>query len=86
MTTPLTYSITEAAARLGGPFTVDWLRGHLAEIPHIKNGSGRGRGGRIGFSELHLAQIVAQFSVEPDTTAPIEPRYASAVTRRRRAS
>jgi hypothetical protein len=76
----------QAAERLGGPFTIDWLKGHLAQIPHLKTGNGTGRGGRVGFSEAHLAEIVAMFSVAP--AAGSEPGdFPSMVSRgRRRAS
>lgn len=81
MTAQLTYSIEEAAARLSGPFTVDWLKGHLAEIPHIKAGNGTGRGGRIGFSETHLAAIITMFTVEPQPQS--QPGDFTPSTRRR---
>lgn len=79
---PLTFTLAEAAARLGGPFTADWLRGHLAEIPHVKNGSGRGRGGRVGFTDAHLIRIVEMFSIEPD--APTSTEEFTPITRRKR--
>lgn len=80
MTEPLTFTLEEAAARLSGPFTADWLRGHLDEIPDIKLGSGRGRGGRIGFTETQLHAIVAQFTVTP--ASPVASVCFTAVTRR----
>lgn len=73
MTLPMTCDIETAAMRLGGPFTVDWLRGHMHEIPHVKNGSGRGRGGRIGFTEAHLAEIVERFTVRPAEVPQVDP-------------
>lgn len=83
MTAPLTYSIDAAAERLGGPFTIDWLRGHIDEIPHVKTGRGSGRSGRIGFTEAHLTAIVAMFTVEP---APgTNPGDFTPLTRRRSA-
>jgi hypothetical protein len=84
MADPLTYSLEDAAGRLGGPFTVDWLKGHLAEIPHIRAGKGRGRSGRVGFSEKHLEQIVAMFSIDP--LPGTKPGDFTPLTRRRRAS
>lgn len=81
MTAPLTYSVEEAAERLGGPFTFDWLKGHLAEIPHIKVGGGRGKGGRIGFSESDLAEILLMFSVKPAPAS--KPGDFTPVSRRR---
>lgn len=68
MTAPLTYSLPEAAKRLGAPFTVDWLKSRVkkGEIPYLKLGEGTGRAGRVGFSAAQLAQIVAMFSVTPD--------------------
>lgn len=83
MTAPLTHSIESAAARLGGPFTVDWLKGHIDEIPHIRTGKGRGRSGRIGFSEKHLEQIIAMFSVDPKPGT--NPGDFTPLTRRRTA-
>lgn len=81
MTAPLTYSLEAAAERLGGPFTPDWLRGHITEIPHIKVGSGNGRGGRIGFSESDLAEILLMFSVKPAPAS--KPGDFTPVSRRR---
>ncbi len=86
MTAPLTYNIEAAAARLGGPFTVDFLKNHLHEIPHIKSGNGRGRAGRIAFSESHLVQIVDKYTVKPvDAPTPEFPSMASPRRRRRSA-
>jgi hypothetical protein len=79
MNDPIVKSIEEAAARLGKPFTVDWLKGHMDEIPHVKVGEGRGRGGRVGFTDEHLAQIVAMNTVQP--VRPAAP--AGPITRRR---
>jgi hypothetical protein len=81
MTAPLTYSMEAAASRLGGPFTVDFLKGHLHEIPHLKVGNGRGRAGRIAFSEQHLIQIVDKFSVAPAEAGPA-PEFPSMVSAR----
>ncbi len=83
MTSPLTYSLAEASERLGGPFTVDFLKGHLAELPHIKTGAGRGRGGRVAFSEQHLIRIVDMFSVQP-REIPVEEFPGMATRRGRR--
>jgi hypothetical protein len=84
VTTPLTYPIEQAAQRLGGSFTVDWLKGHLDELPHIKLGKGTGRSGRIAFSEAHLVAIVAMFTVDPAPAS--QPGDFSSVRGRRRAS
>lgn len=80
MTAPLSYTIEQAAERLGPAFTVEWLRGHMREIPHGKNGKGRGQGGRIYFTEHHLAEILVMHEVRPDQ--PAAPK-SSIVTRRR---
>lgn len=82
MTGALCYSLTEAAERLGKPFSVDWLKGHLAEIPHLKVGKGTGRGGRVGFTEGHLAEILLMFAVEP--TPKSQPGEFSSVRTRRK--
>lgn len=68
MTERLTYTIEEAAERLGAGFTVDWLRARVKrrEIPFVKSGHGTGRGGRVSFTEAHLARIVALHTVEPE--------------------
>jgi hypothetical protein len=58
------FGIKEAAAELAPLFTEAWLRGHIKEIPHIRVGNGRG--GRIGFTEAHLEEIVAMFEVRPE--------------------
>lgn len=83
MTAPLTYTLEQAAQRLGGPFTVDWLKGHIDELPHIKVGGGTGRGGRIGFSEADLAAIVLMFRREPKPAT--DPGDFTPITRRRSA-
>lgn len=72
MTGRLTYSIAEAAERLGGPFTVDFLKARIkkGEVPFIKTGAGTGRGGRVGFSEQQLAAIVALYTVQPAEPQP----------------
>lgn len=83
MTTPgpMTYTLPDAAERLGGPFTIDFLKKHLADLPHLKTGKGTGRSGRVAFSERQLEQIVAMFTVDPAPVAdPAE--FPSMVTRR----
>lgn len=70
MTAPLVSDINQAAQRLGGGFTVDWLRNHLDQIPHVRTGGGTGRAGRIGFTEDHLRRIVEQFTIEPGSLRP----------------
>lgn len=80
---PLSYNIPDAAAMLGGPFTVDWLKERVKrrEVPFVKVGNGRGQGGRVGFTEDHLAQIVAMYTVTVEApAAEVQP-----VTRRRSA-
>lgn len=81
---PLTYDVPQAATRLGGPFTVDWLRGHLDEIPHLRVGSGRGRGGRIGFTDAQLDAIVDQHTVAPKTSPALVAGDFTPITRRKR--
>jgi hypothetical protein len=88
--TPLTYDCDQAAARLGSTFTPDWLKRHARELPHIKSGKGRGRAGRIGFTEAHLAEILVMFERRPAAApAPSSPDDFSSVVSRgggRRAS
>lgn len=76
------YSVEQAGEILSPLFTAAWLRGHIDEIPHTRAGVGRGRSGRIGFTDAHLAEIVAMFEVRP--AAPVAPK-SSVVTRRRSA-
>jgi hypothetical protein len=76
------YSIEEAAAELAPVFTIDWLRKHMSDIPHTKSGKGSGRAGRVGFTEAHLAEILAKFEVRPEP----KPEGASSLVTRRRAS
>lgn len=79
--TALSFNIEEASRRLGPAFTVDWLKGHIDEIPHGKTGNGTGRAGRIYFTDAHLAQILVQFEVQPDTTPESGPDDFTPVTR-----
>lgn len=67
MTTPLTYNPREAAARIGAAVTEDWLKKRAAadEIPHTRSGKGRGRAGRIAFTEAHLAEILQLLEHRP---------------------
>ena len=60
---PLSYSLEEAPAVLGSIFTVEFLRSHIEDLPHIRLGKGRGRAGRIGFTEDQLREIVARYAV-----------------------
>ena len=82
MSEPLTYNVEQAAERLGGPFTVDWLRKHLAQIPHLRSGAGRGKAGRVGFTEAHLAAIITAHTVEPQPQAVRDGIAGSVRTRR----
>lgn len=84
MTAPAirTYSIIEAGEQLAPVVTAGWLKRHIREIPHLRMGPGRGRAGRIGFTEAHLVEILAMHEVRP-VSVP-EPA-SSIVTRRRRA-
>jgi hypothetical protein len=82
-TTPTkVYSVEQAGEILSPLFTAAWLRGHIDEIPHTRAGDGRGRSGRIGFTEAHLAEIVAMHEVRP--VGPVPPK-STVVTRRRSA-
>jgi hypothetical protein len=83
VTTPLTHTLPEAARLLGGAFTIDWLKGHIDEIPHGKVGNGTGRAGRIYFTDAHLQRILLMFAVEPQ--AGTTPGDFTPLTRRRSA-
>lgn len=88
MTGPMTYTVEQAAERLGSAFPVDWLakRAARGEIPHGKSGDGTGRGGRIYFTDTHLAEIVLMFERRPEAVpAPSQPGDFTPVTRRRSA-
>lgn len=80
MTDKLTFTVEEAAERLGAAFSPDWLRHHLADIPHGRTGKGSGRAGRIFFTATDLEQIVAQHAVRRPDPARVGP-----VSRRRSA-
>jgi hypothetical protein len=88
MTTPLTYDVHAAAERIGPAVTVDWLRKHAqrGEIPHTRSGRGRGRSGRIAFTDAHLAEIIAQLEQRPaGSPAPAGPgEFRSIASRGRR--
>lgn len=78
---PLTYSVEEAAERLGHVVTADWLRKRVDQLPHVKSGNGSGRAGRIAFTDAHLAEILAGLEVRPVAA----PTSESPVRRRRSA-
>jgi hypothetical protein len=83
MTTPLTYTIDQAAERIGPLVTVDWLKKHMSEIPHRKSGLGRGRAGRIGFTETDIAEIVQMLERRPeDKPAPAGPEQFQSIASR----
>lgn len=86
--TPLTYDVHAAAERIGPAVTVDWLKKHAAAgtIPHTRSGKGRGRSGRIAFTEAHLAEILQQLEQRPDAMpAPTDPgEFRSIASRGRR--
>jgi hypothetical protein len=86
MSAPLSYTLAEAAARLGPAFTIDWLKARVKrrEIPFGKTGSGNGRAGRVYFTEAHLAEILVMHEQRPDD-APQPPAGFTPVTRRRTA-
>jgi hypothetical protein len=86
MSGPMTYTVEQAAERLGPAFTIDWLAKRAArdEIPHGKTGNGTGRGGRLYFTETHLAEILLMFERRPESVpAPSQPGDFTPVTRRR---
>lgn len=89
MSARLTYNVDEAAERLGAAFTVDWLKARVkrGEIPYGKSGNGTGRGGRVYFTEAHLAEIVLKYEHRPESMpAPSRPEDFTPVTRRRRSA
>lgn len=88
MTAPLTYNVQQAAERIGPAVTVDWLKKHIKEIPHTRSGEGRGRAGRVAFTEAHLAEILQLLEKRPESMpAPDQPEdFRSVVSRGRRAS
>lgn len=80
MSDKLTFTVTEAAERLGAAFSPDWLHKHLADIPHGRTGNGTGRAGRVYFTAADLDEIVAQHKVhrpEPTRVGPVSRRRAS---------
>lgn len=81
---PMSFDADQAADRLGRPFTADFLRGNLDRLPHIRLGHGRGRAGRVGFTQEHLDQIVRMHSVAPPTPAVVHEAFTP-ITRRRTA-
>jgi hypothetical protein len=88
MTTPLTYTPRQAAERIGAAVTEDWLKKRAAAdaIPHTRSGKGRGRSGRIAFTEAHLAEILQLIEHRPEgTPAPAAPeQFTSVVSRGKR--
>lgn len=91
VTTPLTYSAAEAAERIGPAVTADWLKKRAAagEIPCTRSGKGRGRSGRLAFTEAHLAEILHIIERRPDGVPAPEPGpddFQSVQSRGRRAS
>lgn len=90
MITRLTYTVDEAAERIGPAVTVDWLKkaATAKRIPHTRSGKGTGRAGRIAFTDAHLAEILLLIEERPDSSqAPDQPyQFKSIVSRARRAS
>lgn len=88
MTAPLTYNIERAAERIGDAVTADWLKRHATAgtIPHTRSGNGRGRAGRIAFTEAHLAEILLMIEKRPESMpAPDQPAdFTSVVSRGKR--
>jgi hypothetical protein len=88
---PLTYSCENAAARIGDAVTADWLKRHASagQIPHLRSGNGRGRAGRISFTEVHLAEILKLIERRPageNASAPERAEFSSVVSRGKRRS
>jgi hypothetical protein len=81
--TPLTYTPAEAAERIGAAVTEDWLKKRAAAdlIPHTRSGNGRGRSGRIAFTEAHLAEILQQIERRPAENPEPAPEFTSVVSR-----
>ncbi len=77
----LTYTVEEAAERLGPICSVAWLKKHMRTIPHRKSGNGVGRAGRVAFTDDDLAAILAMLEVKPKVVA--DPDDYLPVTRRR---
>lgn len=85
----LTYSCERAAERIGDAVTADWLKRHASagEIPHLRSGKGRGRAGRIAFTEAHLVEILKSLERRPaGETAPEPAEFSSVVSRGKRRS
>lgn len=84
--TPLTYTVEQAAERLGPAVTKDWIKHHIAELPHTRSGKGRGRAGRVAFTEAHLMEILLLIEHRPATSPiPSQPdEFRTIVTRGRR--
>lgn len=84
MTSPLSYTVEQAAERIGPAVTVDWLKHNLATLPHTKSGKGRGRAGRVAFTEAHLHEILLLIEKRPEgSPGPSKPEeFRSVVSRR----
>jgi hypothetical protein len=82
---PLTYSCENAAARIGDAVTADWLKRHASagQIPHTRSGKGRGRAGKIAFTEAHLFEILQLIEKRPTGERTTEPaaEFSSVVSR-----
>ena len=81
MNTPLSYSIEQAADRLGPIATVDWLKHNMDRIPHLKSGLGNGRAGRVAFTEAHLAEILHMLEKRPAPAVDGPSEFRSIATR-----
>lgn len=87
---PLTLTCEQAAQRIGAAVTADWLkrRAMRGEIPHTRSGKGRGRSGRIAFTDAHLTEIlriIEQRPTAPQNDGTPQPaEFGSVVSRGRR--
>lgn len=92
MTAPtLTYNCEQAAERIGAAVSSDWLKRHAraGDIPHTRAGKGRGRAGRLAFTEAHLAEILLIIEQRPDTLPAPDPapgEFTSVVSRGKRSA
>lgn len=90
MTAPLTFNVEQAAERIGPAVTVDWLKkaATARRIPCTRSGKGRGRAGKLAFTEAHLAEILLMIEQrpEPSTASDQSSEFDSIISRGKRAS
>ena len=82
MTAPLTYNFEQAAERIGHAVSASWLKRHAAagDIPHTRSGAGRGRAGRVSFTEAHLVEILQKIEHRPSGSSPAQDEIAELAT------